>query len=445
MQYATKKVEFRGQSGASAGIVRALKGGDRRCAPCCVSKIGFCMSQEKSAEIIDLSVSRAAAAGDYAGAFLASERHAAGLDITDVAAATKIRPEHLEAIEAGDAARLPSTPFAVGFVKVYARYLDLDAEEIAAQFKRELLIARPVAEPSPAASTIPATDASAGVKLASLIGIILIAAFAIWIAFQVAGNSERDATNGAADTPQVRVSEVRAEVPRPRVTNTDLPVEAIPPVARAEETLEVDAEASGGQEPENIAGQVFAQEAPVASPVDENPTPPAAQPTITPPLPEPDPVLVQSQAEPQVENTQPENPAIPPAVFEEPSSVVEPPALDEPLQAPIAQPVRTPPQSQPVPVSEPESVIVEARLIRSIGPDYPNRCERRAEPLETVSVIFDVTAAGRPANTRVTGASNSCFEGAAVRAISKWRFNPRTVDGAPRPQSGVEATLNFRR
>ena len=368
------------------------------------------MAQEKSAEIIDLSASRAAASGDYAGAFLATARHGAGLDIGAVAAATKIRPEHIEAIEAGDAAGLPATPFAVGFVKVYAQYLGLDAQEIAAQFKREMTAARPVDE-APVASTIPVVDTSAGVKIASLIGILLIGAFAVWIALQVSGNSKGQSNDASSAGPKVTISQVRAEAPRPRVSDTNLPVVAIPPVASGGEAVptgEIIEPATGAAVTDSLVGEL-SQGVPENGAIQ---TPPAEQ---TEALPQPaDELPVRAVA-----------------------------AAQTPV-APIEQPVRSQPQRTPAPARVPDPVVVDARLVRSIGPDYPRRCERDAEALESVSVIFDVTAAGHPANTRVTGASNSCFEDAAVKAISKWRFNPRTVDGAPRPQSGVEATLNFR-
>ncbi len=356
------------------------------------------MSQEKTAEIIDLSASRAAAASDGAGAFLAQARHAAGLHVVEVAEATKIKAAHIEAIEVGDAAALPATPYAVGFVKVYAAYLGLDGDAVAADFKKELIAARPPAEePSPAA--MPVRDVGDSVKLVSLLGILMVAIFAIWIGVQIAGKSER--TTSADDAaPRVTVADRRAEAPRPRrFSPAEYEVTPIPPV--------------GGAPEEQVTAQdenaVAASEQPAQ---DEN-----AAPSVAPASADPAPVLA---------------PVVAPV---EPETVTQP-AVSSPAPA-------TPFQRQPAP-AEPDPVIVDARLVRSIGPEYPGRCVRGAEPLETVSVIFDVNANGRPANARVTSSTNSCFEDAAVAAIAKWRFDPRTVDGAPRPQPGVEATLNFR-
>lgn len=50
---------------------------------------------------------------------------------------TKIRSEFLEAIERGDYNKLPSTAYAYGFIRNYAKYLGFDEKESLALFKRE--------------------------------------------------------------------------------------------------------------------------------------------------------------------------------------------------------------------------------------------------------------------------------------------------------------------
>ncbi len=367
------------------------------------------MSQEKTAEIIDLSASRAAAQGDGAGPFLASARLAAGLEIADAAAATKIKPAHIEAIETGNTAGLPATPYAVGFVRVYAAYLGLDADAIAAEFRKEMMVARPEPAPEPRAASVPAYEASSGVKLASLFGIVLILGFAIWIAFQIAGNGGAgENADAAQEAPRVRVSETRAEAPRPRVVSArDYDVVPIPPVGGDP----VAAETAADNPLDDLSAPSETATADQAPAVPETAAAEDAAPVAAEPAPAP-----------LLSTIQPNEPA---------------PAIDAPARAVPVQPAPTPAAPQPT--------VVDARLIRSIGPKYPARCERGAGALETVSVIFDVNAAGRPTNPRVTVSSDDCFEDAAVAAVTKWRFNPRTVDGAPRPQKNIEATLNFRR
>jgi len=71
------------------------------------------------------------------GALLAEARAAAGRELTDIARETRVPLRHLMAIEADDHSALPALPYAIGFVKNYARSIGLDAEAVAAQFRAE--------------------------------------------------------------------------------------------------------------------------------------------------------------------------------------------------------------------------------------------------------------------------------------------------------------------
>lgn len=68
---------------------------------------------------------------------LREERLRQGLSITAVEKRTKIKRRFLEAIEEGDYKTLPSESYAVGFVKNYAKYLELDDYKIGRTFRRE--------------------------------------------------------------------------------------------------------------------------------------------------------------------------------------------------------------------------------------------------------------------------------------------------------------------
>ena len=64
--------------------------------------------------------------GPYmAGAMLRQQREALGLDLTDVAAALRIKPAYLEALEAGRPEELPGAVDAIGFIRAFADYLGL--------------------------------------------------------------------------------------------------------------------------------------------------------------------------------------------------------------------------------------------------------------------------------------------------------------------------------
>ena len=125
-------------------------------------------------------------------------------------------------------------------------------------------------------------------------------------------------------------------------------------------------------------------------------------------------------------------------------SLAPPPATEIPPTEPF---LPTQEETEPSVLLDlaPPPVIVNATLTRSIAPRYPDQCTRNAAPLETVTIIFDVTIKGRAANARVVRTSNACFDNAAMATIRRWRFDPKTVDGTPRPDIGKQATLNFRR
>lgn len=68
---------------------------------------------------------------------LAQERRRRGLTLDEVAAATKIRPQFLQALEKGDYKKLPSSAYIQGFLKNYTQYLGLPTREVLALFRRE--------------------------------------------------------------------------------------------------------------------------------------------------------------------------------------------------------------------------------------------------------------------------------------------------------------------
>jgi len=72
-----------------------------------------------------------------AGDLLRQQREALGLDLDDVAAALKIKPGYLAALEAGRPDLLPGPAYAIGFVRAYGDQLGLDGNEILRRFKAE--------------------------------------------------------------------------------------------------------------------------------------------------------------------------------------------------------------------------------------------------------------------------------------------------------------------
>ncbi len=362
------------------------------------------MVWEKAADIIDFNASRQKlAAGETAGVFLANARRAAGLSHANVAEATKIKPRHLEAIEACDARALPALPYAVGFVKVYAGFLGLDVEAIAAQFKRDTAPPEALAAPAEYAQ---AAEEDTGVHLVSIAAIVVILMFVAWIAYEVAGGRQRNVGVAAAPTPWSQPVRVQAS-PSPAIAPS---LEQPPQPVAADSDGQTEAALPSG-------ATVFD-----AAPLD----PVVIDPVIPDPSTEETPLDVSP-----LEET--------PNALGAAAADIEAPeiALNETQTAPLSDAPAAPSVRAPV--------IVEPKLIRSKAPRYPARCERKAAALETVTVFFDVTPEGRTANARAGVSTNACFNEAALRAISKWRFEPETTNGGARLSTNRRATLNFQR
>jgi cytoskeletal protein RodZ len=69
------------------------------------------------------------------GRWLVRERELRGLARDEVIRATKIAPGVVEALEAGDAARIPPRAYVVGYLRAYAAAVGLDADEVVLRFE----------------------------------------------------------------------------------------------------------------------------------------------------------------------------------------------------------------------------------------------------------------------------------------------------------------------
>ncbi len=78
------------------------------------------------------------AAPEPVSSILRRNRKQTGQDLKTVAQALRIRYVYLEAIEQGRYDALPGSTYALGFIKTYAEYLDLDEEEIVQRFRNDV-------------------------------------------------------------------------------------------------------------------------------------------------------------------------------------------------------------------------------------------------------------------------------------------------------------------
>lgn len=80
------------------------------------------------------------------GADLRAARLARGETTADVAHQLRLREGYIEAIESGNFEVLPGVTYAIGFLRSYARYLRLDADDLIQRFKEEVSDITPPAD-----------------------------------------------------------------------------------------------------------------------------------------------------------------------------------------------------------------------------------------------------------------------------------------------------------
>lgn len=115
------------------------------------------------------------------GATLAAARNAAGLELTDVARDTRVPLRHLKAIETDSHEALPALPYALGFVKAFARAVGLDGEAMAAQFRVETRIVPHVPTPASLEPLDERRLPSRGLVVASIVAVVgVIAGLSAW-------------------------------------------------------------------------------------------------------------------------------------------------------------------------------------------------------------------------------------------------------------------------
>lgn len=179
------------------------------------------------------------------GEELRREREIRGISLKEIADATKISKRFLEAIERNDHRTLPAPVFTRGFVREYARYLGLSAEDIVSRYNfaaagddrieksahLERLVHPPVIEREPPQKKgIPPAYARIDRNVYLLVIIVAALLGVAWWALQHK-RAELDAAH--ADTP---LPPARA-IPAPRVQTVAPPLPAALPAPKKDEPL----------------------------------------------------------------------------------------------------------------------------------------------------------------------------------------------------------------
>ena len=177
-----------------------------------------------------------------AGDLLRQRREALGRDLTEIAAALRIKPAYLAALEEGRPDRLPGPAYAAGFVRAYGEHLGLDGGEILRRFRAEsgALDAKPDL-------SFPMPLGERGIPGGSMLLAALILALCGYGAWYYLSSAERS-------RPE-RVTEVPVELLAPKTmpVTAATPRRAVQPEAAATTDQPPPAQEVGGTEPQPAA------------------------------------------------------------------------------------------------------------------------------------------------------------------------------------------------
>lgn len=85
----------------------------------------------------------------------------------------------------------------------------------------------------------------------------------------------------------------------------------------------------------------------------------------------------------------------------------------------------------------------DAQPLVRLEPSNWERCIDSDNFVERVTVEFDVTPEGQTTNINIVASSDSCLNRAARRAVQRWKYQPKIVDGKPEPRFKVRTQFTF--
>ncbi len=103
------------------------------------------------------------------GTYLRRTREARGLSLDEIADATRISLQSLEALEEGRFERLPGEPFVRGFLRSYARALGMRGDEVIARYGVELRLR----DVQPVAVKLPGAEGDRGRRFGLAIALVV--------------------------------------------------------------------------------------------------------------------------------------------------------------------------------------------------------------------------------------------------------------------------------
>lgn len=163
-----------------------------------------------------------------AGEILRQARLEKKVPLEEISSAIYVRVGQLKAIEDDHLDSLPGMTYAVGFVKSYANYLNLDAEELASRFRAQHGAVKPKAMMPAQEPLMESKTPNTGILMTAVAAVLVLVVG--WAMFT--GGDEVSESVVSAIPPAPVIADDGA-MPMPAVADAAAPLAEIPPVAEA--------------------------------------------------------------------------------------------------------------------------------------------------------------------------------------------------------------------
>ena len=141
------------------------------------------------------------------GTALRDARVARNLSLAEVSALLRIREAHLEAIELEDFEQLPGNVYAIGFIRTYAQYLELNESDLIMRFKAASV-------ESGMADMVFEEEETEQISGALKISLLVVGALVVYVLWLVAGTqNDRITVSAVVQTPGAPVEVPAAPTP----------------------------------------------------------------------------------------------------------------------------------------------------------------------------------------------------------------------------------------
>ena len=162
------------------------------------------------------------------GVVLRDARVARNLSLAEVSALLRIREAHLEAIELEDFDQLPGNVYAIGFIRTYAQYLEINESDLIMRFKAASV------EPGIADMVFEEEEETEQISGALKISLLVVGALVVYVLWLVASTQNDGITvSTVVQTPAAPVEVPAAPAPSAVVADeaTASPAAAVEPRA----------------------------------------------------------------------------------------------------------------------------------------------------------------------------------------------------------------------